>query len=342
MTIKVKLSMPGYGPESSLSQFLGNSENTLKNLEFYINDNSLEYADFWFVFEDINTLKESCNVKKNNTYYLNTETSYKKDYFLSVYIQEYLDQFSHVYTPYFIGNKSKENTTPFLPWMINSNHGKSYYSNHIRDINYFLNLKHLSKPKKISVICSNKVKTENQHLRYMFVKELKNHFGNKLDWFGNGINYISTKWDGISNYKYHIAIENNFQQNIISEKLYDAYLGLSFPLYAGAENVYDYFPKKSLEKINIFDLENSISKIETVISSNLYEERIGMLIKSKQLVCESYNPFYRILDIINNENNLQNSDEINLTHIYSKQFYYNSLVSKRVKIKDRFSRALRL
>ena len=67
-----------------------------------------------------------------------------------------------------------------------------------------------------------------------------------------------------------------------------------------------------------------------------------MLIKSKQLVCEKYNPFYRILDIVNNENSLKNSDEFNLTQIYSKQFYYNSIVSKNEKIRDRLKRTLRL
>ena len=43
-----------------------------------------------------------------------------------------------------------------------------------------------------------------------------------------GVNSLNDKWDGIHDYKYHIVLENEANY-LISEKLFDSYLGLSFP-----------------------------------------------------------------------------------------------------------------
>ena len=77
-------------------------------------------------------------------------------------------------------------------------------------------------------------------MRYEFTKNVKDYFGSNIDWFGSGINTIEDKWVGFEEYKYHIVIENG-QNNLISEKLFDSYLGLSYPIYYGAPNVGDYF-----------------------------------------------------------------------------------------------------
>ena len=58
-------------------------------------------------------------------------------------------------------------------------------------------------------------------------------------WYGNGINQIEKKSDIIFNSKYHIVIENDSRNNLVSEKLYDSFLGLSFPIYYGATNIND-------------------------------------------------------------------------------------------------------
>ena len=40
--IKVKLSIPGFGNNLNLSQYLGNNDNNLDNCRFYVNDNSIK------------------------------------------------------------------------------------------------------------------------------------------------------------------------------------------------------------------------------------------------------------------------------------------------------------
>ena len=71
----------------------------------------------------------------------------------------------------------------------------------------------------------------------MNFKYFKKHFKDRLNWYGNGVNEINNKFEVISNSKYHIVLENDSKYNLISEKLYDSYLGLSFPIYYGAPNV---------------------------------------------------------------------------------------------------------
>ena len=106
------------------------------------------------------------------------------------------------------------------------------------------------------------------------LKSKKSYFGSDIDWFGSGVNPIEDKWEGIKEYKYHIVIENGQKNNLISEKLFDSYLGLSYPIYYGAPNVGEYFPTKSFKSIDINNFQESIRVIENLLDSNTYEKSI--------------------------------------------------------------------
>jgi hypothetical protein len=181
--------------------------------------------------------------------------------------------------------------------MINANHGQSVFSAHARDRLFFEQLTSLPKTKDLSVFCSNQTWTEDHKLRLKFVRGLKAHFGDKLDWFGNGIQPLEQKWDGIATYKYHIALENQSRNNVITEKLYDSFLGLAYPIYYGAPNAGEYFDSKSFSTIDIVDIKGSIKIIEKILESDLYEQRLNEVIASKNLVLSKYNLFERIADI---------------------------------------------
>ena len=102
---------------------------------------------------------------------------------------------------------------------------------------------------------------------------MKSHFGSQLDWYGNGVNEIQRKHEGILDYKYHIVLENESRNNLISEKIFDSMLGLSVPIYYGAPNISEYFnaqkefqfsptrPRKLLlHKKEIRKLQGSVQK----------------------------------------------------------------------------------
>ena len=46
-----------------------------------------------------------------------------------------------------------------------------------------------------------------------------------------------------------MVLENQLGHNSMTEKLFDSYLGNSYPIYAGATNTEDYFPENSFTKL---------------------------------------------------------------------------------------------
>tara|TARA_B100002019_G_C21274951_1_gene604972 strand:+ start:1172 stop:2200 length:1029 start_codon:yes stop_codon:yes gene_type:complete len=339
--LKVKISMPHSEKNLNISQFISDKNNTFCGKKFFLNSD-IKDPDYWFVFEDINSDYDTAYVDPKKIYYLNTETSYEKTYFLQEHLKLYLDQFHFKFGCYTDFTENYYSDLPFLPWMINKKHNEISISEHIRDINFLRNYEPTKKSKLISVICSDKIHTVNHKLRYEFIKKLKNHFGDDLDWFGRGVNRVTYKWDAIHEYKYQIVLENDSRNNLVSEKLYDSFLGLSFPFYYGASNLNKYFDNDSFKEIDILDTKYSIKTIEEGISSKLYENNLEKLKISREKVLNELNLFERISKLIDiNENNIITSNKEECK-IYSVNYFWKSKVGIKRKIKNTISRKLRL
>jgi hypothetical protein len=294
--LKIKISIPSAKERINISQFVGNSNNEHNGCKFYINEEIVD-PDFWFILEQPHATDNSCNIDKSRIILLTAEVAHQPGFYDSKKAALFLDQFGEIYTCYEIYRDNVTSDLPFLPWMINSNHGDSIFAKNKRDIDFFKNLTYLEKPKLLSVICSN-VRWTNYHVkRISFVTELKKHFKDKLEWFGNGIKPIETKWEGIAPFKYHIVLENQEHYNVITEKLYDSYLGLSFPIYSGASNVFDHFPKDSLSKIYTNDLKGTINTIEKVIEEDYASKFFKNILDSKTIILNNMNLFTRISKI---------------------------------------------
>ena len=339
--IKVKISLPHRRKNINISQFISDKNNIYEGKEFFLNSD-IKDPDYWFVFENINNYYESAIIDPKNIFYLNVETSYNKTYFLQDYMKLYLDQFHNKYGCYTDFTNNYQSAIPFLPWMINNSDNDKAFSEHSRNIDFLRNYEATKKSKLVSVICSDKQHTENHKLRYQFVKNLKLHFGDKLDWYGRGINNLNDKWDGIHDYKYHIVLENEARNYLISEKLFDSYLGLSFPFYYGAPNTNKYFLKDSFEEINILDLDYSIKTIEEGINSKLFEKNLDNLKISRDRVLNEHNLFVRISKIINQneeKNSISNKQEYK---IFNVNHFWKNHAGYKLKIKKSLSRKLRL
>jgi len=337
----IKITLPSQKDNITFDNFYDMSNQKLKNYRFHINKD-IEQADFWFVFEDLKLNTEFCKVPKNNVIYLNNETSFKKDYFFQPYMRKYLEQFQEVRSCYLSPHPKTKNNIPFLPWMIHANHGSTIYDKSSYNFKYFQELKQLEKTKKISVICSNKVHTDNHHLRVEFLKKLKLHFGDQLDWYGNGVNEIKHKYEGIFDYKYHIVLENDSRKNLISEKLFDSMLGLSLPIYYGAPNILEYFDKNSLYTIDINDIDTSIETIENILKNDNYEEYLDNLIESKDKILKEYNFLNRIIEIIETNKNIKLNNQEFIYSLNSSKYYWKKFVSYKLKIKRTLKRRLRI
>ena len=339
--IDVKVSIPGEDNNVSFDNFIDPKNKILEKVKFYINSDVPE-ADFWFVFEDLYKKKEECLINKNNIVYLNTETSYPNSYFLNKHLQEYLDQFKFKYGCYETFSDNYTNTIPFLPWMINYNSDSTIFSKSGKSVEELRNINEFKKSKKISIICSNKQITDSHIMRYEFSKKLKDYFGSELDWYGNGENSIKHKWEGIKDYKYHIVIENGQKNNLISEKLFDSYLGLSFPIYFGAPNVEKYFSKKSLATIDLNNFKDSLKTIENVINNNTYKNNIKYICESRDHVLGKYNFLNRLTNIIEYIGYEKNKSLKENIELLSVNEFWNKNVSLKRKIKHNISRKLRL
>jgi hypothetical protein len=314
--IKVKLSIPGFGCDINISQFVGNLENRYQNCQFYVNNSDLCEVDFWFVIDDLQLPKESVIVDPDNIFFLTAEHIHNMGYYDLPDKSKFLDQFSKIVSCYDIFRENTEYDIPFLGWMINANHGPSITAESIRDVNWLSNLSYLEKTRKISVFCSKKALTPDHLARYKFVEALKKHFGDTLDWYGNGVQSIPEKWDGIAPYKYHIVLENQSRHNIISEKIYDSYLGLSYPIYWGAPNLADYFPKESFTQIEILDWRNAIKTIERILLKDEWELNLPALVEGKNIVTTDLNLFSRLAKLAN-RNYAENIPARRLVELYS-------------------------
>ncbi|MGS0764080.1 glycosyltransferase family 10 domain-containing protein [Syntrophomonas curvata] len=167
-----------------------------------------------------------------------------------------------------------------------------------RDYDDFKDSYALPKSKLMSVITSSKDFTEGHQKRLNFVRRLKAYFGEDIDVFGRGIREVEDKWDAVSPYKYHIALENSVYPYYWTEKLADAYLAGAYPIYHGCPNVDDYFPAGSNTRIDIDDAEGSIRVIEDCIRERRYEASLDGIIQARNLVLDRYNLFALIAGLV--------------------------------------------
>ena len=338
--IDVKITLPNEIQAANFSNFVDINDKKFSNINFLINKN-VTNADFWFVFEDLDKDIEHCEVPKKNVIYLNTETSFKKSHFFQDYMHSYISQFGTIYSCYPMNHNNLKNTIPFLPWMIHANYEASPLDISKMNFKTLGKNNELNKTVDLSVICSNKKTTENHELRIEFLNILKSHFGNKLEWYGAGFKDIESKSKVIFNSKYHLVLENDSKNNLISEKLFDAFLGESFPIYYGAPNVSDYFLRDSFKSIDINNIDESIKIIENLIRSDTYLENIKQVRDSKIKVLNEYNFINRIAEIVLDKSKTTEATDF-ITELYSSEYFWKTLIPFKTKLKRTIKRKLRL
>ena len=99
---------------------------------------------------------------------------------------------------------------PALPWHV----GKNY--------DFLQSCSIPNKHRVLSFITSNKAIMEGHRKRLAFLEKIENSI--EFDLFGQGFNPIDSKWEGLADYKYSLAIENYSGQYYWTEKLADCFL----------------------------------------------------------------------------------------------------------------------
>lgn len=293
-TVLIKLSAPAFGDAPDLSQFLGSDDCSIDGIRFEVNSH-VESADYWFVIDGV-SLEETCVVPPGNLIFLSAEHVYTDDYFLSQAARAFLVQFDAIHSCNRTPFDSQRSAPPFLPWMINGNHG-TYFAPHHRNLSFLQEFSPPNKNRALSVICSTKTYTPAHRFRLDFVKRLKRYFGTELDWFGNGVQPLPEKWDGLADYAVTIAIENKSAQDVYSEKLFDPYLSWTDPVYWGAPNIRNYFPLGAEHSLDLGDFNSSVASIKSAIGSAGSAERLDKLNSARKRVLGSLHFLQRIANI---------------------------------------------
>ena len=150
------------------------------------------------------------------------------------------------------------------------------------------------KTRLCSCITSSAHFTDGHNLRFSFLKLLRKELGDRVDFFGRGINAISDKDTGLAHYRYHIALENCSIPHYWTEKLADPFLRDCHPIYYGAPNIYDDFDRSALSTIDISEPRRAIEAIARILDSELYTKSSEAVAAAKRKVMWEHNLLARI------------------------------------------------
>lgn len=314
--IKVNISTPdNWDFDTFLKLHSPNQKRIWGDFEFFHNQESGTF-DFWIVLEKLEKTTK-LNVTSGHTFIVTME---EKDVVPS-YNQKYLDQFDLLITSRSdVRHDNLLLSHYFTKWHIIKSYDELKQSCE----------KKPTKTKDLSAIISSRVQYGTHQRRYAFINKLKGHFKSDLDWFSKNENPLVDKWDGLSAYKYSIAIENGSHSKYFTEKLADVLLADAIPIYWGAPDIQEYFPKELIKNIDINDFEDSIEKIEELIQRDDYESYLDLLRESKLKILDEYQ-FYPWLTKIISEKGTESNKKISKNIYKEEEIEFKSRLKKSIK-----------
>ena len=156
----------------------------------------------------------------------------------------------------------------------------------------------------ISMIVSNKTGTPLQRTRIKLAQVLQQYFGpsQKFHLFGRGVRDIPDKSIALDNFRFSVCMENSELPDYFTEKITDAILTETIPLYWGCTNITNYFEicKNPLFMLDPYDLNSSAQKIQFILqnSEQIYSQHRQTLLYDKQQILDRYNILTRVLEVM--------------------------------------------
>ena len=105
--------------------------------------------------------------------------------------------------------------------------------------------------------------------------------------FKNYVGAVSPYVDksvGIAPYKYYFMVENNYEEDFITEKLWEPILCECLTFYYGCPNVSDYIDPRAYVQLDMTDFEGSYRTIKTAIEEDWWSQRIDIIRQEKQKI----------------------------------------------------------
>jgi hypothetical protein len=144
------------------------------------------------------------------------------------------------------------------------------------------------KSKLISMISSNKNFTQGHALRHNIIQNLPSC----VDLYGRGFKEIQNKYEGLEEYYFSIAIENDNTDTYFSEKLLDCFLTCTIPIYWGCKKTSLIFNNSGI--IWLEDIKNFCN-----LNEKDYEKRLDAVKENYKIALkENIDPFDSLLKIL--------------------------------------------
>jgi GR25 family glycosyltransferase involved in LPS biosynthesis len=193
-------------------------------------------------------------------------------------------------------NGRKQNTYNNIFWGLGLNLSQ------IEQFNYI-------KIDKLSSICSSKYFDPGHIIRIDLLRFLESKNDLEIDIYNQDNNFnfrgykgpvteYIDKYKGMVNYKYYFMIENNFEENFITEKLWEPILCESLVFYYGCPNVSTYVNSLAYVELDINDFEKCYQTIKQAMEEDWWSQRIDIIRQEKKRILAEMAFFPRIQKII--------------------------------------------
>lgn len=294
MTIHVYFVYKGKANSDRWTRQIPGGTFTINGCEFHFGDPPAS-LDWIVVYDELPRSgpalsKNVFDCDQANTLLVTTEPSSIKRY-----SRIYLDQFGTVLTsqePEYLTGKDVVRSQCGLRWFVGAD------SEPLMTWDDLASLKPTGKPGTISTVCSTKTGGRTNHDRRLeYTKDFVSYFPD-THWFGKGVKEVRDKSEGLFQFQYHLCIENHVSPDHWTEKLADAYLGWTLPLYVGCPNICDYFDDQSLIQLDVDARSRDFPKVHECISQNAFEDSYECIKASRDEVLHKYNLFSVITEII--------------------------------------------
>lgn len=283
---------------SSRNEFLHELDtNKFPPEKFYIKENSREDTnwDLVIVYEGLDSVYNLC-VKENCVIFYSGEPPMSR-----VYPSNFLKQFDTLVTQRpNIKHKDNRLYQPSMNWHLFFSFNQNKYTEdyaHVRDMSV------PQKSKCISMITSAKRIMPGHGQRMNFVKALQDRYGDKIDFYGQGIKFVDMKYEAMQDYMFTIAIENSCISDYWTEKFADPILAYTVPIYCGCTNINKYFTPQTYIPIDINDPKSAFAAIDRILTDPkaAYNEHITALKAARGKIMEEYNLFSEVWRMFGNQ-----------------------------------------
>ena len=267
-------------------------------------------------------------VKRGNTIFIPGEPETIKSF-----STDFINQFNHLLTfrmdlaLRFKGSKVMK-TNCLTPWRIGLDENLER-ANAPRTVRSYdtINTYQPSKAFDLSMVVSNKTGTPLQRTRQKFAQIIQQYLGQtgKFQLFGRGIRDIPDSAIALDNFRFSICMENSELPDYFTEKVVNAFLTDTIPLYWGCTNIKDYFEtfQNPLFLLDPYDMRGSMAKIQFILQNSeaLYVANKEALLRDKAKCLNEYHILARVLEFLPEVNKAHQELYLGNEELEMKEFH---------------------